>query len=719
MQKEQEQEEVRDEEGLLQRYDVILCGTGLVQSILASALARAGKSVLHCDGNDYYGEMDTVWNDLDYMMTEEQKNTSGIIDEDSNNEIISLSGGMSSFQWHSPPPSKRECIASFQTIQVGTKVQTSQFGIGTVTRVPSESNPSLEVVLDNWKLANDQSPTVYFRLQDGQNTPSNSMEQAFLEQHGIQSCKQIRVQEILNNRRSMALDVSPVFCLASGRAVQGMLSSNVADYLEFKTIDGLYWLNDDDNDDNSTMMRVPCSKNDVFQTKLLKPMDKRRLMKFIQLSMDYATQLESHDDDDGDQDNDNDNNNNNNDKPTEENTEDQVKSLNERHLNQGRSLARPQNKAVITQEFETLQNCLADDTWTFQTFLEKKQKLSSPLLDIVRYALAWETESTSISLRDGMNTLQQHLQALGRYGTTAFLVPMYGSGELSQAFCRSAAVFGATYLLRRAPIGITVTASEKQVGSVMVTAENQSNPKTIACSAVVVPSTCVPSSIFTSAPKRERILRRISILNGKLIPSVTEGEDRHVLFIPPKSKNIGNSHAIHCVTLDDSVQVSPSGCTIMHLTTTVDCDADSDVVDASILNKACQAILKAHKGEVVEEVYHVSYSHEVVLPDTCEAEAIPDGMFLCRHNGQVLTADVAFEQAQQIFSQICPGMQFLGLSEELDACIRERAAERGFADEEKYMLDTALDMIGKEEAEAKKEEGLTETIEAATMHKQD
>ena len=51
---EQEQEEPRDEEGLLQKYDVIICGTGLVQSILASALARAGKSVLHCDGNDYY-----------------------------------------------------------------------------------------------------------------------------------------------------------------------------------------------------------------------------------------------------------------------------------------------------------------------------------------------------------------------------------------------------------------------------------------------------------------------------------------------------------------------------------------------------------------------------------------------------------------------------------------------------------------------------------------
>ena len=52
------QDEALDVEGLrMNGYDVILCGTGLVQSILSCALTRAGKSVLHCDGNDFYGDM--------------------------------------------------------------------------------------------------------------------------------------------------------------------------------------------------------------------------------------------------------------------------------------------------------------------------------------------------------------------------------------------------------------------------------------------------------------------------------------------------------------------------------------------------------------------------------------------------------------------------------------------------------------------------------------
>ena len=58
------------------------------------------------------------------------------------------------------------------------------------------------------------------------------------------------------------------------------------------------------------------------------------------------------------------------------------------------------------------------------------------------------------STKDGLDDLVRHLNALGRFGDTAFLVPMYGSGELSQSFCRSGAVYGSTYMLRRSPLAI-------------------------------------------------------------------------------------------------------------------------------------------------------------------------------------------------------------------------------------------------------------------------
>lgn len=42
-------------DSLQNEFDVIVLGTGLTESIVAAACARAGKSVLHVDKNDYYG----------------------------------------------------------------------------------------------------------------------------------------------------------------------------------------------------------------------------------------------------------------------------------------------------------------------------------------------------------------------------------------------------------------------------------------------------------------------------------------------------------------------------------------------------------------------------------------------------------------------------------------------------------------------------------------
>lgn len=40
------------------RFDVIVIGTGLIESIVSAACSRSGKSVLHLDNNSFYG---SVW----------------------------------------------------------------------------------------------------------------------------------------------------------------------------------------------------------------------------------------------------------------------------------------------------------------------------------------------------------------------------------------------------------------------------------------------------------------------------------------------------------------------------------------------------------------------------------------------------------------------------------------------------------------------------------
>ena len=38
------------------KVDVLIAGTGMVESVLAAALAWQGSNVLHIDKNDYYGD---------------------------------------------------------------------------------------------------------------------------------------------------------------------------------------------------------------------------------------------------------------------------------------------------------------------------------------------------------------------------------------------------------------------------------------------------------------------------------------------------------------------------------------------------------------------------------------------------------------------------------------------------------------------------------------
>lgn len=73
------------------------------------------------------------------------------------------------------------------------------------------------------------------------------------------------------------------------------------------------------------LSRVPCSKADVFGTKLLTPLEKRRLMKFLLFVSDWGLQRAGED----------------------------VSSRNEAGLARGRSLRRPQNREAASGDFDS------------------------------------------------------------------------------------------------------------------------------------------------------------------------------------------------------------------------------------------------------------------------------------------------------------------------------------------------------------------------------
>ena len=112
--------------------------------------------------------------------------------------------------------------------------------------------------------------------------------------------------------------------------VNYMINSGVAKYLEFRSIENIFIPNNNNNENNVKMVEnsnkviaVPCSKGDVFKSKLLNTLEKRSLMKLLQFTADWGREREGL----------------------------QINKLNENYLATGSALQRPQNKDnTSTQE---------------------------------------------------------------------------------------------------------------------------------------------------------------------------------------------------------------------------------------------------------------------------------------------------------------------------------------------------------------------------------
>jgi RAB protein geranylgeranyltransferase component A len=681
-----------DDEGLRLHYDVVLVGTGLVSSILASALSRAGKAVLHTDGADYYGELDAVWT-LPYLQSQEKLGADSWLfhrKEDESHKVpedsscshrpgipLSPYGSVHDLKIHSMGPVK----AKSRNLNAGTKVLVPSWGrcriLGwtnespgndTATLLPeqpanAETGSRLVLEKSQWILANGECPRLYMTDVDNIITLAEQAANTFL---GAKS-------------RSFAIDVTPGLIWAQGPAVLGLLQSSVSEYVEFKSLLQLWWY--DSKSQTSALQAVPCSKNDVFTSSLLSPMEKRRLMKFLQLALDYSVA---------------------------ESEVEHAKSalvvaegaplpaawetLNERHLNQGRSLARPQNKTVSASGLETLLACIREGM-DYEEYLTTHPRLSEKLTTLVRCALSLDFGSEKLTVGQGMQRLGQHLQSLGRFGATAFLVPMYGSGELSQAFCRSAAVYGATYLLRRAAVGIELGEDGSAAGVLLKPYADedpeqedsqQDSTKLVRCTHVVAPEHAI---LGGAAPAKLQVLRRVSILCGR----PTGDSARHALLLPPKSlAKTMHPYTIHGLLLDESVNVTPAvpehgGCCMLHLTTIA---VTGDESSLAVLEEAAEVLMQEWN---VTEIHHVSFSYP--LYQNAAPERKRKGVHIVKRPQPNLTVDEAFDQAKDIFSDICPGTGFLTLSEAIDNMVKERFGDRTEEDDEQMALSSAMHLV--------------------------
>ncbi|KAI8618047.1 GDP dissociation inhibitor, partial [Chytriomyces sp. MP71] len=82
-------------------------------------------------------------------------------------------------------------------------------------------------------------------------------------------------ESVLKEARKYALEMTPKLIYGNGELVEAMISSAVANYLEFRAVEGVSLLWD------GRFETVPCSKEDVFKNDSIPLLEKRRLMKLL------------------------------------------------------------------------------------------------------------------------------------------------------------------------------------------------------------------------------------------------------------------------------------------------------------------------------------------------------------------------------------------------------------------------------------------------------
>ncbi|XP_039295331.1 rab proteins geranylgeranyltransferase component A 1 [Nilaparvata lugens] len=245
-----------DDDLLPTEYDVIVVGTGMAESIVAAAVSRIGKKVLHMDGNEYYGGMWAAFN-FDGM----QKWIAECKKEDVE-EAAPL------------PPPDIQLQEGESIVPVGNQIKT------------------VLNIAEKWYIAEELGERQLKDTKDMQTGTSESGGgESGVEGEGpkdggseggkaASESKHWSQNKLKSSYRKFNLDLAPKLLFARGSLVELLISSNIARYAEFRSVTRvLTYLGD-------RLEPVPCSRADVFNTKNVSVVEKRMLMKLLTLCVE-------------------------------------------------------------------------------------------------------------------------------------------------------------------------------------------------------------------------------------------------------------------------------------------------------------------------------------------------------------------------------------------------------------------------------------------------
>lgn len=249
--------------------------------------------------------------------------------------------------------------------------------------------------------------------------------------------------------RDYNIDLIPKFLMASGSLTKALVYTGVTRYLDFKSVEGSYVYKNKDK-----VWKVPATPNEALKSSLMGPFQKMKFRSFIQAV--YAWKADD-----------------------------------------------PKTHGKYMLPSQTMQQ------------VYDNYGLDSNTSDFTGHAFALHTDETykSRACPETIERIQLYGDSLAAYGSSPYLYPLYGLGELPQGFARLSAIYGGTYMLNRPIEGFEYDDAGK------FTAVRAPDPDDEAQTVKAVKAKMVigdPSYFPDKVEKIGRVARAICIMNHPL-----------------------------------------------------------------------------------------------------------------------------------------------------------------------------------------------------------
>ncbi|GIX61844.1 rab proteins geranylgeranyltransferase component A 1 [Babesia caballi] len=387
--------------------DAVITGTGLTAAVAAACLARSGKKVLQIDRCSCYGQ---ALRTVSFKQLLEMREARCL---NSHESLLAQYEAVSARREAEVRESGDEVDSAESSVSAHAGEQRCQ-PVGQPRWSTRKADQSAQRMLELVNLIyndKDPEPAVVFELAPFERSGTNEIE---------------ALDHLCSESNKYALDLWPKLLFARSAAVDLLLSSGADNYIHFTDTRGpmLYGHEPATEGEQLVLHEVPNSRNAISRSTLLSPLEKRGMMQVLTtlVADNFVPQFSS-------------------------------LALSGRGAPPGDGAA---SKTVVVDDPER--------NWL--EFL-RAHGCTQNTVDLLSHGLCLGGRDVPTwTKQHAVQRLMKYVTSIGVYGQweAPFLCPMYGTGDVVQAFSRVGAVLGATFMLGTRIVG--VTAEEERVSSV-------------------------------------------------------------------------------------------------------------------------------------------------------------------------------------------------------------------------------------------------------------